>query len=234
MTKFLLFIMLSFTPKILPAQTLINPTSPDMSPLNIVDFIDMLNLRNQVSTHELQYDGSPFLHDEFINGDIYYDHQYIYRDIPLRYNIYLDEMQYNYKDVTYSFEPKTTINKIVIESDTFIVSTLNKYVRDSLSFFKVLASGKLSILEHFDIYLKEGKPAGALMDHAEPPKFLAKPKTYFAMFEGSRPEKIKNIKSIISASGDKQKKMSDYAKKEKINSVKPKDLIHLATYYNSI
>ena len=203
------------------------------SPRNVVDFIEFLDMRNQITKPEAAYVGSPFLNEEFINADIYYNHEYVFKDVPMRYDIYGDEMQYQYKTFTFAFKAKPEINYIVTKSDTFVIDVKNLQVRDSLGFFRLLTSGKLSILSSLDIYYKTGQPPGALMDRAVPEKFIRRPDIYYAKIEGSNPVRIKSTKMLIGLINDRKPELTEFAKREKI-STKASDLARLAKFYNSL
>ena len=202
-------------------------------PRDIKDMIEILDWRRNTFGTTFEYEGSPFMNNEFINGDIYYNNQFVFKAIPLRYDIYNGEMQYRYKDNIIAFSPKPRINMIIINSDTFVINVLKPFEKDSLGFFRLIAEGRLSVLAHSQVMFIEGKPAGALMDRPVLPRFVRKPDEYYAVVGSATPQKIKSIKKLIEMIGDKEDKLAEYIKSEKINSVTPDDLVKLARYYNS-
>ncbi|HLF34876.1 MAG TPA: hypothetical protein VI583_11595 [Cyclobacteriaceae bacterium] len=203
-------------------------------PRSLVEFIEFLDLRNRINPQEPDYDGSPFLNDEFVNGDVYYNNEFVIRNVPLRYDMQNDEMQYTYRNYTFAFGPNPRLNFIIIQSDTFVIETIQPRSADSLGFFKLIIPGKLTILAHLSVSYREGRPPGALEDRAVPAKFTRRPDEYYAKIEGSVPEKIRSMDKLIELLSDHQAELTRFWKSNKSSPNKANDLILFAGYYNSL
>jgi hypothetical protein len=206
-----------------------------ISTKNIEEAINMLGGRICTNNFNFIYDGSPNLNDEFVNGEIFHNNQWRYMDIPIRYNIFNDEIEYKPKDKEriYALKPDTLFNMIIIPEDTFIVSLHEKDKGIKPGFFKLLANGKAALLVKMEVEFKEAQSA-TTHKMAMPAKFLKKPDKYYVKKQGELPINVKNVKKLIEQLGNHQDELTTYAKKEKLSGKKEKELKQLIYYYNSL
>jgi hypothetical protein len=197
-----------------------------------MDIIDRRKLLEEKPQKE--YTGSPYLNEEFVKGELYYNHQYVYQDIMLRYNIYDDVLEYLNKrnGVAYDIDPTDKVDKAIIGTDTFVVDSIPRGNKLRKCYFKLLCSGEVRILVKMrvDFIIRR---AEQLYTAATPAKFARNVDTYYVRIDDQPPQKIKNIKSLITVINDRKKALSSFAKNEKLRN-KPKDMVKLAGYYESL
>jgi hypothetical protein len=202
---------------------------------NTVDFLDYLGWRESVDdNNRANYIGSPYLNESFTDGDLYYNREYLFRKIPLRYNIYNDVLEFlnKNKGVAYDINPTIKIDTAIIGGDIFVVDSLQLGKKVKSGYFELLNPGKVTLLLKMKVTLIPAQPA-KLYNEATPPKFARNVDTYYARIGKSLPRRVKNINGLVSLINDKKKALSDYAKKEKLSN-KPEDLVKLAEYYESL
>jgi len=188
--------------------------------------------RNVLTEKDIQ--GSPYLNDEFIKGSIYTLSKTQYADIPLRYNVYNDEIEFETEDKKVAaLDAPEIVEKVTFGNYTmeYIPFEIAKKVKKG--FFEVLLKGKASLYARPDVEFQEAKAPEPYKD-AEPAKFIRKVDRYYLRF-GMEPAILCNSKKdIIDSFPDHNNEIEAFMKKVKLNVKKPEDLKSLAEYYNSL
>ncbi len=202
---------------------------------NVLDMIDMKDFRNRTDPYPFKYEGTPYLNEAFVDGDIFYNNKWHIEDVPLRYNIYDDKVEYKLpeKDLVYAIDPQYKINQVVIDEDTFVVNQYKEKGWFVLGFFKQLATGKADLFAKMNIQYKQPQPAKPFFD-PEPARFIRRDNDYYVKAEGKDLYEIKRTKKLIQYLGDYKKELSDFVRKENISVRKEDELIRLFEYYNSL
>lgn len=178
--------------------------------------------------------GSPYLNDEFVNGSIYTVQKLQYNDIPLRYNIYNDDLEFKTpEDVVQALSTPEIVERAVFGNTQMVYSPYLLAGKNRNGFFVVLEEGKLSLYAKPGIIYREATAAAAYKE-AEPPKFVKKSDEYYLRFGTKQAEIIGNKKELIAAFPDNQDKIKSFISKNKIKTNKPESLKELVKYYNSL
>lgn len=178
--------------------------------------------------------GSPYLNDEFVNGSIYTVQKLQYNDIPLRYNIYNDDLEFKTpEDVVQALSTPDIVEKAVFGKTHLVYSPYLLSGKNKKGFFVVLEEGKLSLYAKPGILFREATAAGAYKE-PEPPKFVKKSDEYYLRFGSKQAEIIGSKKDLIAAFPDNRDKVKSFMSKNKIKTNKPETLKELVKYYNSL
>lgn len=178
--------------------------------------------------------GSPYLNDEFIKGSIYTVSKTQYNDIPLRYNIYNDEIEFQTPDNKSlaldapEIVEKVTFGKYTMEYIPYEVSSKIKK-----GFFKIIDKGTASLYARPSVDYEAPKEPGPYKN-AEPAKFIPREDRYYIRIGLEAAVEAGNKKDIISIFSDHSNEIEKYIKKEKINVRKEEGLKSLVEYYNSL
>lgn len=178
--------------------------------------------------------GSPYLHDDFFYGSIYTVQKQHFADIPLRYNIYNDDLEFKTPEGNIQALATPEIVEKAIFGSTQLVYcpyVLNK--KDKKGFFIVLEEGKVSLYAKPAVAFKEATTPGAYKE-PEPPKFVKKSDEYYLRVGTNPAEIIGNKKELMAAFPDNQDQVKSYISKNKIKTNKPESLKELVKYYNSL
>lgn len=183
---------------------------------------------------ESNIEGSPYLNDEFINGTIFTTSKMQFQNIPLRYNIYNDNLEF-----------KTPENKVMgiaapeiierVEFGEFKLVYLPYSILKKINrgFFKELVFNHVSLYSKAEIAYEKATEPAAYQD-AKPAKFLERPNTYFLRIEKEAAILITNKKELIELFPKYHNEVETYIKKNKIKIKNEDQLVDLVNYYNSL
>ena len=188
---------------------------------------------NRTVTQE-NIDGSPYLNDEFISGSVYTVQKIQYNEIPLRYNIYNNNIEFKTaSDEIQELTNPEIIEKVVMGDIQMVYSPYLMANKNNNGFFIVLEEGKVSLLAKPEIqFVPATQPAG--YKDAEPPKFIKKSDEYYLRIGTGQAILISNKKDMIATFPDNQDKIENFVSKNKIKTNKPESLKELVKYYNSL
>ena len=174
-------------------------------------------------------DGSPYLNEEFADGVIYM-HDTVTIKLPLRYNIYTDEMEYQLKGINFVVANPQEVNRIVIGQSVFVYQTFNK----KSVYFELFESGKCSLIQKKSVAFKPAEGPKAITGAATPAQFLRKSDSYYLVKDKSQVLRIDNLKTLLIALEDQKDKMESFINQGKIKNIKKENLMKIVKYYNSL
>ncbi len=174
-------------------------------------------------------EGSPYLKSEFIDGVIYLKDTTAFK-LPLRYNIYANEMEYQLKEVIYKVGNPQSLKKIVLGESVFIyLPFLQKG-----GYFELLESGKCFLVQKRSVKFKPAEGPKPIEVTTTPAKFIREPDVFYIGVKDSKTSEIANMKSVINALQDQKLKIESFIKTEKIKKTTKENLIKIVEYYNSL
>jgi hypothetical protein len=177
-----------------------------------------------------KYEGSPYRQEEFIEGVIYIN-EGNYGELPLRYNIFKDYVEFKKGTQTFVLDANLKINEVIIGSDTLIVAKYLTGGKERLGFFNLLVSGKTSLLAKHIVKYREAQPPKALETDGKLAKYSEYPDIYFVKFDKGELVEVDNIKKLIQKFPDRQDELNAFVKENKI-SKNEEDMRKLISYYN--
>ncbi|MFC2125383.1 hypothetical protein ACFLU5_11290 [Bacteroidota bacterium] len=204
-----------------------------------LDHIDLIDLMEKVNTNWVLDDrneainGSPYLSEEFIKGEIVLIDNSVLSDVLLRYNIYNDELEFQDKGINYFIGTKHLLKKVKLGDNTFVVDIYDSSIGEKQGFFTLLADGEVKLLCKYEMELTDRIPAKPMRD-PEPRKFVRQKDLYFVKVGLQRIHEFSSVKKLIGYFGDHQDELRSFTKKEKISPNNPDELADLINYYNSL
>lgn len=201
----------------------------------IVDALDKIATLKSMDSEVAKIEGSPYYQDEFIKGDIYYDVNWRYPEVLLRYNIFNDEMEIKLEgmDKVYAIVPEKRIKKITILEDTFVVADYELKRKIVPGFFKELVLGKVDLLTKQHVDFKEKEVAKGFVE-PRPDRFIRMQDQYYVRKNGGVAEKLPSLKKLIEFMGDHKDALEEFVKEKKISVGDVDELIAFISYYNSL
>jgi len=201
----------------------------------LTDMIGQLNWdRNslQGNTDHTDIAGSPYLYEDFKNGDVYYDKKFKVENIPLRLNLYSGDFEYMEKNIVMAFSDPSHIDKVVIGDEVFIY--LDKATGNQVSGYVKKRNDKLPCLltkmETEFLNKEDPKP----FEDPKPDRFHRTLDKNFIMMSDSEIEKVTTVKKLIKLLGNHSSELTSFAKNEKISSGDPEELVRLLEYFHSL
>ena len=183
---------------------------------------------------EVDYVGSPYLMNVFVNGIIYTVQKFQYEEVPLRYNIFNDELEFKTPtNEILALASPDIVERAVIGDTVLVYLSYLQANKTKKGFFVVLEEGKASLYAKPGVMFKNATLPGAYKD-PEPAKYLKKSDDYYISVGSKSAILINNKKSLIAAFPDNQDKIEKYISKNKIKTNDPESLRELVGYYNSL
>ena len=203
-----------------------------------IDFFNSTKLaRGDLKTMltENDIEGSPYLNDDFIKGTIYTISQTKYVDVPLRYNIYSEQVELKSGDgPVQALAPPEIVEKVEF-GDYILVYVPFKVSRNiRRGFFRVIESGdKAVLLARAQVLFEDAKEPAAYQD-AKPPRFARKPDDYYIRAGKEPAQLISRKKDLEEVFPDHKKEVRSFIKKNKVKPNKPERMAELVKFYNSL
>jgi hypothetical protein len=177
--------------------------------------------------------GSYYLKDSFVPGEIDMDNGDVFTGIPLRFNVFLNEIEVKTADGhIFYLSNKEVVTRISI-GDTVLVYSKYRDDVESQGYLILLHQGKCQIFQKNTKYLKEGTPSNGIVP-ATAPSITDKPTVYLIGFQGVVPQLIRNKKELLQLFGEKNQAMDDFIRQQHLNIRKGQDLQKLAAYFESL
>jgi len=200
---------------------------------NFTEYVDRFNT-NEIYHPENsdEYIGSPYHHDSYLLGNIYYNNELMQKNIALRYNVLADEIEYK----TSIMDEDSKAQALVKSEDVFV--TINGVIFvyiTSKGYFEVIYDGiNFSLIKKITVkYYPEKKPANNY-DQGSPPTFTNKEALFIYSKEGAIYEFPKSKNKRLKVFGNSQAEVKAYIKKNKLNINNEKDLRKIVMYLDSV
>lgn len=157
-----------------------------------------------------------------------------YQDIPLKYNIYNDDIEFKTKkDECLAISEPKSLRKIIIGDDTFIYAKKSNKKNARYGYYQLLTTGKIQLLPRHHIAFRDAESPNGI-SQPRPARFERKSSTFFMKIGENIPLQISKKKDIQSIFGKESKQILAYIKSEKINVRKKTQLIKLVRFINQI
>lgn len=177
--------------------------------------------------------GHPYLNDQFVNG-VVYSFNRTFTNVPLRYNIYHDYIEFKQNNETYILDPEPRIKKVIFDNKYFVVLKFEYKGKAQHGYLELLDSGKVMLLAKKTVLYREWQEAKALESAATPAKYTRAGDIYFYKIGDGEPQMLRNLKKVIEIFPDKQSELAAFAKTEKLDLKSEDGLKKLFQYYNSL
>jgi len=199
---------------------------------NIDDLVQQLNLNQAVSGNAPDIQGSPYLIDEFTEGEIFFDGKYRIPEIALRLNLSNGELEFKKNNVVLAMSNPSRINKVVMGEYTLVY--IPKQKKGKVEGFVRRWHEKLPcIITKMESEFLKKEAAKAYVD-PKPARFERLTDKHYIMKSPTEIEKVTSVKKLIKYLGKHEEALSSFAKKEKVSSGNVQELVELLNYYHSL
>ena len=178
--------------------------------------------------------GSPYMMEEFVDGYVVTNNNFKYVDIPLRYNIYNDNIEFQRDDEILAFNNPSDYRVIAIGNHIFIYSEYASSNSNKSTYFEVLNNNKkLLLLKRYGMELINPVASKGYVE-AKPAEFKQNPVRYYLKVDGMPAQEIGNLNTTFLLFGDKKSAIEDLIKMEKLKLRKQSDLLRIVDFYNAM
>lgn len=178
----------------------------------------------------LSYDeiqGSPYLDKSFYKAKVAEG----YEEIPVRYNSYKDEIEFQKDGKTLVLPKENKFSKIELKSpkQTFVLLNIED---NANGYFIELINGKNSLYKKIKTIFKDTVPASSSYASDKPAQFKTQDPVYYIKTENELLIKLKNQKEVLEQFPDKKDVINAFFNTNKIKFDKDEDLIKLVNFLN--
>lgn len=208
------------------------------SDLNRVDTFIKRNDKTMSYTLPKNYVGSPYFNDDFVLGNIYEGDELIAVDIPLRYNVFSNEIEVkdSLEDLDEDAKPLTKSSSIWVEiNKTIIVLYPFNGSDEEGSYFQVLYEGKkINFLKKVVKEFSTPKKASSSISRELQGAFTDKNTFFLETKSGRLFEMPKAKKKKFLVFGKHQDTLKLFAEKYNLNINKEPDLRRLILHFDNL
>ena len=214
-------------------QANLNVKTDEIGQVNAMEnLLRALSYSNSLEIKEDDVEGVAYLDTNFTDGAVVLNTGAKYSDIPLRYNVYNDLIEFkNPKGKVFNINDPSSIDELTIGSSKFIYVNFIHSNKEKHLFAEVLSEGKASLLKHHRLSLQPAKQAETHRA-AQPPKFVKIPSEYLIKKEGGNVQLVKNKKELLLMLTDRSKEINDMIAREKLSVKEESDLKRIVDFYN--
>lgn len=198
------------------------------------NFNQLVKEERKMFLTEDDIEGSPYLTDQFIEGSVFTTAKTKFTGIPLRYNIYNDQVEFRKGEgIVQVLAAPAIIEKI--EMGDFILEYSPYSVQKNIKhgFFVVLEKGNATLYSRPGIIFREAEKAEAYKE-PQPPRFIRKADEYYIRVGDNPALPVDKRKDLVQILNKHEKEVGKFISENKISTNKPEALIKLVQYYNSL
>lgn len=179
-------------------------------------------------------EGSPYLNEDFMEGDIITANGELLQDIPLRFNMYDNVMEVKVKDIAYTIPSDKMIKRVLLEGRSFDFLPFVIGRKECEGYLELKFDGEIKIYQYIDVDFKQAEAPKPMQPKFKPARFIyRKPLNLVKTEDNKEAIIIKNKKQFLGIFPNQKNKMRQFFKE---NRGQIRDIIFLrkaVEYYMS-
>jgi hypothetical protein len=175
--------------------------------------------------------GTPYLEEGFSPGKIVTNEGVIYENIPLRYNAYSDDMEFQKGGDTYNIDPKAIVGRAEFGGVIFCYTKYEASGKIQSGFFEILTEGKATLLVKYSVRFLDREEVKAYVD-PKPARFDEAQKEHYLSVAGAPAKLITNKKKLLESFGSQMKEMESYISKNRLSVKEDDGLTKIVAHFN--
>lgn len=205
------------------------------------DLIHELEKANRYKTPEelnqailSRIEGSPFMNDEFILGEIITTDDENIKDVQLRFNIFNNKMEAKFNETLFELSDDR-IKRINFDNRTFDYLTYRIFEKESAGYLELIQDGPWKLYCLYSKKFKVAQAQKAMQDKPSPAQFRDLPVIY--LLKNDENEQIvafKSKKELLEIVGKQNRQIQDFMNVNKMKTNNPEDLKSVIVYLNSL
>jgi len=187
---------------------------------------------------DVNYDnikGSAFLNKEFVSGTLYMKNGMIFEEIPFRYNIYADQIEFKKGEEILAFTNPNELDHVVFDGRIHIFGTY--YLKGKLikGYYQMLTDGECRLLVRRSSIIKREQLPASDFAGGNYRDYFREEIQYFLSRDGRNLIPIrKNTKSLLKVLSDKQDEIKQFISEGKLDVRNDEDLGEVVFFYNKL
>jgi hypothetical protein len=182
---------------------------------------------------EANIDGSPYLNDEFIEGAVFTTSKTQYVGVPLRYNIYNDQIEFQLgENPVQALAAPETVEMVQFGDFMFEYIPHTNAKKIKRGFFIIEEKGNATLYSKPQVIFENAKEPAAYQD-AVPARFLTRPDEYYIRVGKEPAVLIAKKKDLEEVFPYHKAEIAEFIKKNKVKPNNPESLKELVQFYNA-
>ena len=201
---------------------------------------EYIKYRDKTMSYTLpkNYNGSPYFNDNFVLGNVYKGNELLAEDIPLRYNIFSNEIEVkeSLEGADENAKPLTKSSEIFVKIDDTIIVLIPFNGKDEDgSYFQVLFEGKkVTFLKKVTKEYTSPKKASTSITRDLKGAFTDKT-TFFLQTKSNKMYELPKAKTKkLMVFGKDQQYLEEFARMNSLNINKEEDLKRVVMHYDNM
>ena len=178
-----------------------------VSAVRVVTVLDLFN--NPLGSEKIN--GSPYLDTTFIKGTVETS-KGRFRGLPMRYDIYFDQVEIKDGDSIFTLLPDTSIRKLELGRITLVVENVEVDRKTQASYFSRLETGNLSLYAKMVVIIIPGREPGPMQTEGGPARYERGKDIYFCRIGNGKLAPVRQIKTLIALLPDHRDEMERFAR----------------------
>jgi hypothetical protein len=178
------------------------------------------------------FEGTPYLQNEFETAYLVM-HNAVYRDLPVRYNIYADQMELMQQGLIFALIPDERVKWVVFPNSAYTLQSYPFKGKLTKGFLEVIDSGAVTIFAKKVVIFKERQEPSGMQYSSIPARFERLADVYFIRTKDDTLEKLPTLKKTIAMLPGNKIELQSYAKQEHLSNT-PGDVVKLLKYFNRL
>lgn len=199
---------------------------------DLSDQYTTINSGKNFDRESADIEGSPYLNEDFVSGEVILNDSIYYTGIPLRYNMYSDRIEFK-NNAGQVLEVDLTAYSAVFNFGQyhFISTEYLERGKPKLGILEVLSEGRVQLYKQYDVHFKPATEVKGYQD-AQPNRFVRQNDEYLYAIDRGKPASIRNTKALMEILTPFYPEIEEFKKSEKLKLKKEADLIRLIEFCN--
>ena len=214
---------------------LILPTLAISQTKELQEYNNLLLRTQESQSLKLEYtniEGNPYSNEELIPGTIVFVSGNQMDNIPLRYNWYRKDMEFENEGKVLAMPEMKEIDHIIINGNKYVPFY---YLKSIKGYLVELVKGEYSLFRAEDVRFINAKPPASGYDDYQPAKFdWYRTKYYVISLKGNVIELAPSKKKLVQQFPGYEKQISNFIKENKLTVRKEEDLTAIIEMLNSL
>lgn len=176
--------------------------------------------------------GSPYMAEEFAEGEVIINDSIRHGKVPLRYNIFTDKMEFkNRHDQFMEVDYSAGQFSFLLNAHQFEVLEYKDKGKSQNGHLELLVDGKIRLYRKYNmLFEKATKVRG--FETALPDRFVMQDPTFLIAIADEVPETISKRKDLLQKLNQDDPKVEQYLNDNKLRMKSEASLVDLITFYN--
>jgi hypothetical protein len=191
-----------------------------------------------IDLENLNYTGSPYENDNFLAGKIHFKNKLVAENVPLRYNVFFDEMEFKP-----SFSPPDEEARALMKSNEVVVHIgIKKFVFmpyqggiENGGYFEMLSRGeRVDLLKKYNKTFRPEQKSQSAYSRSIPARFSDNTIYYIVLQDGRFIELDSRAKRFTDSFIGMEKEIADFIKEKRLDIKNEDHIIQIVNHYNTL